>query len=152
MCPEVPECANLDEKSQPAKRTHRENALNPRPGQGMGPKWAHGLRAERSHRRVAPGPRVACCHSTITLQVPVTGDQDILAARQRAERELVAAKAALEARERELSVIYSSVGDVIFYVAGKGAWLRFCSYDAEIMVDARQMAVVAGSVGRGGHV
>src|SRR5256885_2885258 len=47
----------------------------------------------------------------------MTSDHDILAADQRAERELVAAREALQARERELSVIYSNVGDVIFYVA-----------------------------------
>src|SRR3954468_13209369 len=47
----------------------------------------------------------------------MSSDDAILAARQRAERELITAKEALEARERELSVIYSNVGDVIFYVA-----------------------------------
>jgi PAS domain-containing protein len=52
--------------------------------------------------------------------VALQNAQTILSARQRAEHELLAAREALQARERELSLIYANVSDVIFYVAVEG--------------------------------
>jgi PAS domain S-box-containing protein len=52
--------------------------------------------------------------------VALQNAQTILSARQRAEQELLAAREALQARERELSLIYANVSDVIFYVAVEG--------------------------------
>jgi PAS domain S-box-containing protein len=52
----------------------------------------------------------------------------ILLARGRADEELVKAKEALQARERELSLIYGNVSDVIFYVSVEPDWqFRFIS-------------------------
>jgi PAS domain S-box-containing protein len=61
---------------------------------------------------------------SVTLQ----NAQSIQLARQRVEEELRQAKDALQARERELSLIYGNVSDVIFYLAAEpGGGFRFAS-------------------------
>jgi PAS domain S-box-containing protein len=60
--------------------------------------------------------------------VALQNARTILAARQRAEQELVAAKESLQTRERELSLIYANVSDVIFNVGvGPNGEFRFVS-------------------------
>ncbi|MBC7784155.1 MAG: PAS domain S-box protein, partial [Burkholderiales bacterium] len=66
--------------------------------------------------------------------------QSILAARQRAEDALVSAKEELQARERELSLIYASVSDAIFYLSvDPGGVYRFVSVN-KAFLDTRSLA------------
>src|SRR5258706_8425583 len=73
----------------------------------------------RCHRRWVVADEARDDEEAMLRSVALQNASAILSARGRAEQEVRAAKDALQARERELSLIYRNVSDVIFYVGAE---------------------------------